>query len=102
MVGGSTGAGGAAVSPGFATNLEIGGRIVVRTFGVPSVVLALGLSINETVSILLGLAFSSLFSERCASARPTGAAFSFAGVAVFTGLSPSFAFDSLALAGDAF
>src|SRR5438477_9592131 len=77
--GGSTGPGGGVVKPGFATNFEIGGKIVVRTFGVPSVALALGRSINDTVSILVGFwVFSP--AEGLASARPTAApAFSFTG-----------------------
>jgi hypothetical protein len=56
------------------------------------------LSINETVSILLGFAFSGVFS----SARPAGVTLSFAGAAARVGFSGSFGFDSLALAGGAF
>jgi hypothetical protein len=88
-----------------ATNFEIGGKIVVRTFGVPSVALALGLSINDTVSILPGFGFSWVFSaaEGRASARPAGAVFSFSVAAgPRAGFSTAFGFDSLALAGAVF
>ncbi len=52
--GGSTGAGGGTVSPGFATSFEIGGKNVVLTFGVAVCgSSAFGLSISETDSILL-------------------------------------------------
>src|SRR5204862_2478042 len=46
--GSTTGGGGGAVSPGFATSFEIGGKIVVLTFGTPSADFALGLSINRS------------------------------------------------------
>ena len=45
--GSTTGGGGGAVSPGFATSFEIGGKNVVLTFGTPSADFALGLSISE-------------------------------------------------------
>src|SRR5207248_11129290 len=51
--GSTTGGGGGAVSPGFATSFEIGGKIVVLTFGTLSADFALGLAINDTDSILL-------------------------------------------------
>src|SRR5512133_1040527 len=55
---------GGAVSPGFATSFEIGGKNVVLTFGTPSADFAFGLSINETDSILLAdLGFSPVFSD---------------------------------------
>src|SRR5207237_8157495 len=61
--GSTTGGGGAAVSPGFATSFEIGGKNVVLTFGTPSADFAFGLSINETDSILLvALRIFSVFS----------------------------------------
>src|ERR1700720_415196 len=61
--GSTTGGGGGAGRPGFATSLEIGGKIVVLAFGTPSAAFALGLSINETDSILLtDLGFSSVVS----------------------------------------
>jgi hypothetical protein len=84
--------------------LEIGGKIVVRTFRVPSVALALGLSINDTVSILLvGLSWVFSAAERRASARPAGAVFSFTvAAAPGAGFSTGLAFDSLTLAGAAF
>src|SRR5690242_19749034 len=101
--GSSAGPGGGAVNPGFATNLEIGGKIVVRTFGVPSVALALGLSINETVSILPGFGFCSVFSavERRTSAGSVFFSFTEDG-APCAGFSAGFAFNSLALAGGTF
>src|SRR5437667_7469514 len=68
--GSTTGGGGGAVSPGFATSFEIGGKIVVLTFGTPSADFALGLSIRETDSILLAdLRFSSVFSGPAAMIR---------------------------------
>jgi hypothetical protein len=98
----TTGGGGAAVSPDFATSFEIGGRIVVLTFGTPSVIFAFGLSINETDSILLAdLGFSSVFSGPAALIG-AGAAFSFAGAMVRAGFSAALAFDSFALAGASF
>ena len=51
--GSTTGGGGGAVSPGFATSFEIGGKIVVLTLGMPSAAFTFGLSIRETDSILL-------------------------------------------------
>src|SRR5204862_8161650 len=76
--GSTTGGGGAAVSPGFATSFEIGGKNVVLTFETPSADFAFGLSINETDSILLAdLGFSSVFSGAGAVMR-AGATFSFA------------------------
>src|SRR5438045_8499357 len=90
--GGSTGGGGGAVSPGFATSFEIGGKNVVLTFGTPSADFAFGLSINETDSTLLtGLGFSSVFSGGATGIR-AGASFSFAGAVARGGFSPPFAF----------
>ena len=86
------GGGGAAVRPGFATNFEIGGRIVVLTFGTPSVIFAFGLSINETNSILLAdLGFSSVFSAPLIGAD---AAFSFADAMGRKGFSAALVFES--------
>src|SRR5206468_1383737 len=86
--------GGAAVSPGFATSFEIGGKNVVLTFETPSADFAFGLSINETDSILLAdLAFSSVFSGAAAVIR-AGATFSFAEAAARAGFSAAFAFAS--------
>src|SRR5437879_13105272 len=51
--GSTTGGGGGAVSPGFATSFEIGGKIVFLTFGTPTADFALGLSISEADSISL-------------------------------------------------
>jgi hypothetical protein len=67
--------------------------------------LALGLSIKDTVSILLGFGFSWVFSaaEGRASAPPAAAVFSFTvAAAPRAGFSTAFAFDSLPLAGAAF
>src|SRR5438094_9776106 len=52
-VGSMTGGGGAAVSPGFATSFEIGGKNVVLTFEMPSGDCAFGLSINEAYASFL-------------------------------------------------
>src|SRR5438045_8045936 len=94
--GGSTGGGGGAVSPGFATSFEIGGKNGVLTFGTPSADFAFGLSINETDSILFAdLGFSSVFSGVAAVIR-AGPIFSLAGAVARAG---AFAFDSLALGG---
>src|SRR5438309_6112718 len=91
--GSTTGGGGGAVSPGFATSFEIGGKNVVLTFGPPSADFAVGLSIRETDSILLAdLGFSSVFSGAAAVAR-AGSTSSFAGVAVRADFSAAFAFD---------
>src|SRR2546430_9603702 len=77
--GSTTGGGGGAVSPGFATSFEIGGKIVFLTFWTPSADFAFGLLINETHSILLtDFGFSSVVS--CTSPlTPAGGPFSFAG-----------------------
>src|SRR5437667_95794 len=100
--GSTTGGGGAAVSPGFATSFEIGGKNVVLTFETPSADFAFGLSINETDSILLAdLAFSSVFSGAGAVIR-AGATFSFAEAVARAGFSAAFALDSLALGGVSF
>jgi hypothetical protein len=101
--GGSTiGGGGGAVSPGFATSFEIGGKIVVLTFGTPSADFALGLSINETDSILLtDLGFSSVVSGTSPVTR-AGAPFSFAGPIRRSGFSAALVLDSLALGGVSF
>src|SRR6266480_1187615 len=100
--GGSTTGGGGAVSPGFATSFEIGGKNVFLTFGTPSADFAFGLSINETDSILLAdLGFSSVFSGAAAVIR-AGAALSFAGAAARAGFSAAFALDSLTLGGVSF
>src|SRR5947208_6471191 len=100
--GGSTGGGGGAVSPGFATSFEIGGKNVVLTFGTPSADFAFGLSISETDSILLaGLGFSSVVSGAAAATR-AGAPFSFASAIGRAGFSAAFVLDSLALGGVSF
>src|SRR6266513_2680960 len=100
--GSTTGGGGGAVSPGFATSFEIGGKIVVLTFGTPSADFALGLSINETDSILLtDLGFSSVVSGTSPVTR-AGAPFSFAGPIGRSGFSAAFVLDSLALGGVSF
>src|SRR5216110_842530 len=100
-VGSMTGGGGAAVSPGFATSFEIGGKNVVLTFET-SADFAFGLSINETDSILLAdLAFSSVFSGAAAVIR-AGATFSFAEAVARAGFSAASALDSLALGGVSF
>src|SRR5438045_5312812 len=96
--GGSTGGGGGAVSPGFATSFEIGGKNAVLTLGTPSADFAFGLSINETDSILFAdLGFSSVFSG--AAVIRAGATFSFAEAVARAGFSAAFALDSLALGG---
>src|SRR5207248_6814326 len=101
-VGSMTGGGGAAVSPGFATSFEIGGKNVVLTFETPSADFAFGLSINETDSILLAdLAFSSVVSGTSPVTR-AGAPFSFAGPIGRSGCSAAFVLDSLALGGVSF
>src|SRR6266513_6441436 len=100
--GSTTGGGGGAVSPGFATSFEIGGKIVVLTFGTPSADFALGLSINETDSILLtDLGFSSVVSGTSPVTR-AGAPFSFAGPIGRSGFSAAFVLDSLAFGGVSF
>src|SRR2546421_4079612 len=100
--GSTTGGGGGAVSPGFATSFEIGGKNVVLTFGTPSADFAFGLSISETDSILLaGLGFSSVVSGAAAATR-AGAPFSFASAIGRAGFSAAFVLDSLALGGVSF
>src|SRR5205809_4567201 len=86
-----------AMGPDFAINFEIGGKIVVLTLGTPSAGFAVGLSINETDSILVaGRGFSSALS---AAVAVVGAAASFllAAVASRAGLSASRIFDSFCL-----
>src|SRR3954454_24555159 len=86
-----------AMGPDFAINFEIGGKIVVLTLGTPSAGFAVGLSINETGSILgAGRGFSLSLS---AAMAVFGAAVSFLLGAVESrhGLSVSRIFDSFCL-----